>query len=275
MIGDFTFLYGRNRNINDAFGSYNKDMGLKNAKKIFGGNGKVFFEYAKDSFPAIDTSINTSTNNISYTTTTTGNILVYPIGYNYEAEIINSGKNTLLDSIKLKSDKKFYAIDLTYILNITRAMTTLDFSHFTGEGKRILNAWIFVMSKGTKDQYGRIRIDSYNNEYGVEPRGRVIIRNSDDGQTHTGLYGYYYATSNDKEFALTPDDYSRVAALDAVFNELVNAKDISADGHISKNVISDLNEYGDTRPKYFDDIMATKKSMSYTPKINNKGIRCI
>jgi len=346
MINDFTFLYGTNKKVNNAFGPINSEMLLSGAKRIFGGREKVFFEYARDeTFPSYDSrkitvdrynieeevsgsgsgsalsgsgsiysgsgssgsgsiysgsgsgSTSGSTSGSSSTSTSgstsgsgsisgepdinglliseNGNaaigLVLEPIvitgSSRYDVEYIHEYCRTpLLDNFSTFETKKYFSIDLSYILAISRAMTTYDFSQFDGEGLRILKAWLFVMTYGTRhpDDESTIMLQSSKNEYGEESRDRVIIRNLyyDRDEEDYSRQGSPYGESNDSEWALSGDDYSRVAALDKIFTELSKGTSLYYDGSIVPDLINGTRQYGDLVPEYLNSILNMKNAVN-------------
>lgn len=279
MINDFTFLYGNASKVKDAFGNINEEMLLRGAKSIFGGQDQVFFEYGRDETNplmcgACNVDLFRSSGNsgvVSISKSQDGRLVLTPLEadadgslrYNvsYRHQFCNF---PIANKLYTKETKKYFSVDLEYILRITRAMTTYDFSEFSGEGKRILKAWIFVMTYGSKhpDEPDTIMLHSSRNEYGEPVSNRVIVRNSyyEEGKDHTYL-GAPYAESRDPEWALTADDYSRVAALDRVFTELSLGSPLLYNNTIVPSLIHDSIDYGDTVPGYLKSILEMRKQL--------------
>jgi hypothetical protein len=144
-------------------------------------------------------------------------------------------------------------------------MTDYDFSHFTGEGLRILKAWLFVSTYGHRhpDEPDTIMIQSSKNEYGEEARNRVFIRNAYyEENVDYSRQGSPYGESNDPDWALSGDDYSRVAALDVIFTELSKGTPLYYDGSIVPNLINNTRQYGNFVPEYFHSIVDMKTAIN-------------
>lgn len=283
MINDFTFLYGTPEKVNDAFGALNSEMLLKGAKRIFGGREQVFFEYARDeSQPYYDGQfVENERYDTGYETaglllTENGNAAigldVQPVSImtgdsRYEADYIHGYCRTpLLDGFNTFETKKYFSIDLSYILSISRAMTTYDFSQFDGEGLRILKAWLFVMTYGVRhpEDEKTIMVQSSKNEYGEEARNRVITRNLyfEKAIEQYSLQGSPYGESNDDEWALRGDDYPKVAALDKIFNELSKGTPLYYEGSLVPDLIKGTRQYADLVPEYLQQIFNMQEAVN-------------
>jgi len=278
MINDFTFLYGNNQKVQDTFGETNPEMLLKNAKRIFGGREQVFFEYAREETSPIYMGrqepdpkrsgqtlrgIVVGKNNQSPSGATAMIMDVdlskhgYDLKYNYDYCM-----PVVLNSLETFKTKKYFSVDLEYILSISRAMTDFDFSHFDGEGHRILKAWMFVMTYGVRhsEDPSVIMIHSNKNEYGEDARNRAVVRNSFYNETAplTDI-GAPYAQSTDNEWALSADDYSRVQALNMIMTELSKGTPLLYDYSIMPDLVDNTRQYGETVPGYLTNILDMKK----------------
>jgi len=285
MINEFSFLYGNNEKVTNAFGEYNGEALLNNAKRIFAGNEQVFFEYGRDEtrsrYGEVKTQIPVMQNDKNYiaasieerapsritligmygTDIDTGTAR-YSVGYRnqYCRPLINPKKS--MDSLATYETKKYFTIDLSYILKISRAFTNYDFSVFSGEGLRILKAWIYVMTYGVHhpEEPNLIMIQASKNEYGNKVRNRVIVRNSYyDGERRYMYYGSPYAESTDDEWALSADDYSKVAALDTIMTELSLGTPLIREAGDALDLISGGREYGALVPEYFKSILGMRE----------------
>ncbi|MCK5848724.1 MAG: hypothetical protein KAH01_05955, partial [Caldisericia bacterium] len=173
MLNEFTFAYRNNEKIKNAFGEYNGEQLLKNSKRVFGGREQVFFEYGRDESSPVynkirkqeklkiskNKYIQVSKENRSES----GLTMIGMFGTDhdtgtarYDVEYVNGYCHPLINpkksmgALRTYETKKYYSVDLSYILRISRAFTDFDFSVFDGEGLRILKAWIFVMTYGVK-----------------------------------------------------------------------------------------------------------------------------
>jgi len=286
MINDFTFLYGNNKKVDDAFGETNSEMLLRNSKRIFGGREKVFFEYAieetkpiyngrlepdpKNNNIRMGIVINKNNSSPSGATAIPMNIDLskhgYDLKYNHQYCM-----PAILNSLEQFETKKFFAIDLEYILSVSRAFTDLDFSNFDGEGLRILKAWTFVMSYGERSTTDpeTIMIRTNKNEYGEYARPRAIVRNSFYNSTDpVKNLGAPYAQSTDDEWALTSDDYSKVQALNVLMTELSKGTPLLYNYSIMPDLINNTRQYNSTVPNYLLSILDMKKLVQEN---NNKG----
>jgi hypothetical protein len=285
MINDFTFLYGNDKKVSDALGETNSEMLLKNAKRVFGGREKVFFEYARDETRPIymgrEDPAPKSTSNIQRgivviknNKSPSGATLMpmdidlsthkYDLKYNHQYCM-----PAILNSLEQFETKKFFSIDLEYILSVSRAFTDFDFSNFDGEGLRILKAWIYVMTYGEKLEDGTIILRSSKNEYGEKARPRAIVRNSFYNSTDpVNELGAPYAQSTDGEWALTGEDYSKVQALNVLMTELSKGKPLLYNYTIMPDLVNNTRQYGATVPDYLLGILDMKKLVQEN---NNKG----
>ena len=282
MLNEFTDLYRRNPEIRDAFGDYNGSALLNNAKRIFGGREQVFFEYGKDeSMPIFDDQYpreikkvkkNTILHVNDHRESPSGLTVISMHGKDLESgtKRYDSGyvhqycRPILLGNFKTFETKRYFSIDLSYIMAISRAFTDYKFDQFDGEGRRILQAWIFVMTYGIHhpEEYELIMVKSSRNEYGEEARNRAIIRNSFyKKDTYTKNMGAPYGESRDDEWALSADDYAKVAALDSIFTELSKGSPLLYNGTIIPDLIRDSRQYGDTVPEYFNDFLGSKTDL--------------
>ena len=290
MLNEFTLAYRDNKKIINAFGEYNGEQLLKNSKRIFGGREQVFFEYGRDETAPVYNDIRKSekkkiTKNkymqvSAENRAESGFTLIGMFGTDidtgsarYDVEYANGYCHPLINpkksmgSLRSYETKKYYSVDLSYILRISRAFTDYDFSVFDGEGLRILKAWIFVMTYGVRhpEEPGLIMIQASKNEYGSEVRNRVLVRNSHYMNDQRYVYfGAPYGESVDEEWALSADDYSKVAALDTIMTELARATPLIRDGAIVPDLIHGSREYGSTTPMYFKDILGMKQDIRHT-----------
>ena len=281
MLNEFTDLYFNNEKIRDAFGDYNGNALLNNAKRVFGGREKVFFEYGRDeSYPINNGIRSTEIKDVSKNVILKLNdhlpspsgLTVIPMhgsdietsSSRYDVEYVNQFcKPVLLGKFRTYETKKYFSVDLSYIMAISRAFTDLKFDQFDGEGMRILQAWIFVMTYGSHhpEDHELIMVRSSKNEYGKSARNRVIVRNgyyADDEDFNK--MGSPYGESSDNEWALSAEDYAKVAALDSVFTELSKGKPLLYNGTIVPDLIRNTRQYGDTVPNYLTDVLGAKQS---------------
>ena len=152
MLNEFTASYYDDDAILNAFGDYNGTALLRNAKRIFGGREQVFFEYGRDEsmpimnkqYPLEQKPIHKDTllHVASHTTSPSGLTVISMTNTDtdtnttrYDADYVHQYcKPVLLGSFKTYETKKFFSIDLSYILAISRAFTDLKFDQFEGEG---------------------------------------------------------------------------------------------------------------------------------------------
>ncbi len=288
MLNEFTFLYPDNEAVTDAFGEYNGRALLNNAKRIFGGKEQVFFEYGKDEsmpiyndvLPSKQKKVNKNVilNVNSHVESPSGLTVISMHSSDtdtstvrYDADYVHQYcRPVLLGNFKTFETKRFYSIDLSYILAISRAFTDLKFDQFEGEGLRILKAWIFVMTYGIHhpDEYELIMIQSSKNEYGESARNRSIVRNGYYKGEAINKMGAPYGESSDDEWALSSSDYSKVAALDSIFAELSKGSPLLYNGSIVPDLIRNSRQYGDTVPEYFVDLLGAKANLNNN---NTKG----
>ena len=288
MLNEFTPLYHSNEKVTNAFGEYNGRALLNNAKRVFGGREQVFFEYGKDeSMPIYNTTYpkkkpvkkNVILNVNSHVESPSGLTVISMHSDDidtstsrYDVDYVNQHcRPVLLGSFKTYETKRFYSVDLSYVMAISRAFTDLKFDQFDGEGLRILKAWIFVMTYGIHhpDEYETIMLQSSKNEYGSSARNRVIVRNGFyRNKTDTSRMGAPYGESSDEEWALSSEDYSKVAALDSVFTELSKGSSLLYNGSIIPDLIRNSREYGGIVPDYFTDFLGSKNSLNSD---NTKG----
>ena len=276
MLNEFTAAYYDDQKIKNAFGEYNGTQLLKNAKRIFGGKEQVFFEYGRDELsPIFNNTIDPKIKDVSenvilkvnqHIESPSGLTAISMTGGDidagtsrYDVEYANQHcRPILLGNFKTYETKKYYSIDLSYILAISRSFTDLNFENFEGEGLRILKAWLFVMSYGFHhpDEHELIMVRSSKNEYGNDARNRVIVRNSyyKKGEAFNKM-GAPYGESRDGEWTLSADDYAKVAALDSIFTQLSLGTPLLYNGSIVPDLIRNSRQYGATVPDYFNSIM--------------------
>jgi hypothetical protein len=286
MINDFTFLYGNNKKVSDALGETNAEMLLKNSKRVFGGREQVFFEYAreethpiyngrqgpepKENFVRRGIVVDRNNSSPSGATVMAMDIDTskhgYDVKYNHQYCM-----PVILNSLEQFETKKFFSVDLEYILSISRAFTDYDFSHFDGEGLRILKAWLFVMSYGVRhsEDPSIIMIHSSKNEYGEKARTRSVVRNSFyNNEAPLTDIGAPYAESTDSEWALSGDDYSKVQALNVLMTELSKGTPLLYNYTIMPDMVNNTRQYGATTPEYLLSILDMRKLVNEN---NNKG----
>ncbi len=289
MLNEFTFLYVDNEAITDAFGEYNGRALLNNSKRIFGGREQVFFEYGKDeTMPIFDNTLSSKQKKVNKNVILNVNSHIEsPSGLTvismhsddidtsttrYDADYVHQHcRPILLGNFKTFETKRYYSIDLSYILAISRAFTDFKFDQFEGEGLRILQAWIFVMTYGVHhpDEYELIMLQASKNEYGKKTRNRPIIRNGYYAKDEeVSRMGAPYGESSDEEWALSSSDYSKVAALDSIFAELSKGSPLLYNGSIVPDLIRNSRQYGDTVPEYFVDLLGAKANLNNN---NTKG----
>jgi hypothetical protein len=73
--------------------------------------------------------------------------------------------------------------------------------------------------------------------------------------------GAPYGESRDDEWALSADDYAKVAALDSIFTELSKGSPLLYNGTIIPDLIRNSRQYGDTVPEYFNDFLGSKTDL--------------
>lgn len=279
MINDFTFIYGNSEKVNDSFGPINSEMLLNGAKRIFGGKEQVFFEYARDeAFPRIrgqvpevkkysETNGLLLSNNKNAALGLDLNPIITTGSSRYGTQYVHQFcRPQLLGKLDTFETKKYYSIDLSYILSISRAMTDYDFSQFDGEGLRILKAWLFVMTYGQRhpEDETTIMLQSSKNEYGEEVRNRVLTRNIyySEEEAQYAHQGSPYGESYDNEWALRGDDYPKVAALDMIFTELSKGTPLYYDGSKVPDLIKGSRRYADLVPKYLQNILGMQREVN-------------
>ncbi|MCK5848598.1 MAG: hypothetical protein KAH01_05320 [Caldisericia bacterium] len=282
MLNEFTLAYRDDEKIKNVFGDYNGTQLLKNAKRIFGGKEQVFFEYGRDeSAPifadAVNPNVNETSKNVilkvnQHVESPSGLTAISMTGEGidtgtsrYDVEYANQYcRPILLGHFKTYETKKYYSIDLSYILAISRSFTDLNFENFEGEGLRILKAWLFVMTYGSHhpEEHELIMVRSSKNEYGESARNRAVVRNSyyKKGEDFNKM-GAPYGESRDDEWALSSDDYAKVAALDSIFTQLSLGTPLLYNGSIVPDLIRNSRQYGSTVPEYFNDILTAKNHL--------------
>jgi len=277
MISDFEYLRSNYDKVQGAIGSINSKMLLKGIRKFSGKNSKVFYEHSVEETKPIFGGRTLVKSNFDRTL-----VLIEPspgydgivlLPYNiddikspYPLDYMNDYcMPKVMNSLNRYRTKRYFSVDLEYILSISAAFDNLDFTVFSGEAERILKAWLHVMTHGVLASDGKtIMLQSSKNEYGNDVGTRVLVRNSSyvSGSNDNNI-GAPYAQSIDPEWALSGDDYSKVQCLNTVFTALAKGNDLLYSKPIVSGIIKDISidRYGD--PQYLSNLLNVKDAKLY------------
>jgi hypothetical protein len=276
MINDFTYLNGNAAKVSDTLGDINGKMLLAGAKRYFGANSKVFYKHSISETRPIylgsryEPSESIDNNLVLIEPNEDRGVVLIPYSLSsanapYDLEYKNQYCMTpIASSLEQFKTKTYFSVDLDYVLAVSSALTTFDFSRFTGEGERILKAWIHVMTYGVKASDGEtIMLQSTKNEYGKEVPNRVIVRNSTYGNTEASDNGAPYAESKDGEWALSAEDYSKVQALNVIMSALVQGNDFLYSKPIVDGIIRGISIDRFKTPYYLTDLLKINNVSAY------------
>jgi len=277
MIGDFEYLRSNYDKVQGAVGPINNKMLLKGVRKFLGKNSKVFYEHSIEETKPIfagsaplEPGFDSELVLIEPLPGSDGVVLLpyniddiespYPLDYRNDYCMPK-----IMNSLNRYRTKRYFSVDLEYVLSISAAFSNLDFTAFEGEAKRILKAWIHVMSYGVLASDDKtIMLQSSKNEYGNDVGTRVLVRNSSYiiGSNDNDI-GAPYAQSTDPEWALSGDDYSKVQCLNTVFTALAEGNDLLYSKPIVSGIVKDISidRYGD--PQYLPNLLNVKDAKLY------------
>jgi len=254
MIGDFTLAHANRDKKDIVYGNIAHQNDTKAIKNVLTGyNGKVFNKIGEKSFI-------TQYKNIDSIDFDYGNIVCYignneliPIQiedyngintrwkYGYEVNFNYDLLGEKYYDIINPNPIELYSVDTAFLYKVANALDTENFEIFNGEAEIILKALTHLYSFGSIVN-GNIRIASLYNEYGNKIPNRTIHKNitflKKDEKIKEAFYEF--AKSNDENFALTPNDYSKLAVLDLSLTYLASGMPILIDKYKNSTYLNKL-----------------------------------
>jgi hypothetical protein len=249
MIDDFVLAHANRAKKDQAILLQDGRQDNIAAQNLFGGDGEVFRKIGQG-IPSINDESELDFNLKDIACVVENNFLYfinvenyneqggYRWKYGYPLKFTNGANREELPGLNIPKSVNYYSVDLPYLNAVARAFDTENFNRFAGEGKKILEILTHLYSFGSIDN-GKIYVASTMNEYGKEPTAREFKRNVYIDKIHN-KFGYNFATSNDADFALTPDDYSKLAALDYALTYMATGMPIIVDQNSDFDIFKDI-----------------------------------